>query len=217
MLKVSDAVRQLVEHNTFLQTGLFHGLLNLSQTARHLLPQVESRTRKSVQASAIVMNLSRLAEDYRKNKGDSATEIEIENMIVHTDLAISTYLKGPEVHKAINKVYNRIQKAQSYITITEGIKEITLIYSRKHVSLVDEMLSANPVYRHTDVAALGITFPPHYISVPGLFYYFYQQAYFQNINVLEQASTATELILYMNQEDVQLAFQTFYNRFIRNP
>jgi aspartokinase len=41
-----------------------------------------------------------------------------------------------------------------------------------------------------------------------------QQVAVQGINVVEIASTATELILYLDQKDVRLAFDTLYQRFM---
>ncbi len=214
MNKISDTVKELVENNALLHTGISQALLNLSQVARYLKPQIEARTKKSVKSGAILMALSRLSKAF--NGSVAGIEISIENMIVHTDLALATYPNSIETHRAINAIYNKIQKRQGYITITQGVREVTLIFGRKHLPLISEFLPGKPLHRHNHIAALGIAFPFSYISEPGLFYQFYQQLYFQNITIIEQASTATELILYLDQDEVQLAFETLYNRFVRS-
>ena len=64
------------------------------------------------------------------------------------------------------------------------------------------------------LASLGVTFDERYLDEPGFLYFVLQQLYFQNINIVELASTSTELILYLAQADVRLAFDTIYQRFV---
>ena len=66
MIKISDAVREILDGSTFLQFGLHHKLINLSQLARFLHPLVEARTKKEVQRSAIHMALSRIGKEFEE-------------------------------------------------------------------------------------------------------------------------------------------------------
>ena len=161
------------------------------------------------------MALTRLGAEVKKDL--QPLEVKLENMNVHTELAISSYSKTPDVQRAVNVVHKNIHDENGYLTITEGMREITLISDCKHLPIVDEGMKLVPLHRHDEVAALGLTFSPEYLDRPGLYYNFYQQLYFQNINVIEQASTLTELIFYLHERDVQLAFDTLYNRFVRSP
>ena len=63
MIKASDAVREIVDNDPSLKTGLAQQLMNLSQVARHIHATVEARTHKNVHLSAITMALSRLRAD----------------------------------------------------------------------------------------------------------------------------------------------------------
>lgn len=212
MNKISDAVDEIVNGNTFLQTGLRHKLLNLSQVARFLRPQIEARTKKSVRASAILMHLSRMS---RQGAVTRAPEpITIENINVQTELAALSFAKSRKTTEEINRFYNIVQEENGYITITRGTNQINVIFDRKKLPVAERDISAKPLYSNKHVAALGISFAEKHLYAPGLFYYIYQQLYFQNINVVEQASTATELILYLDQNDLRLAFATLYNHFI---
>ncbi len=69
------------------------------------------------------------------------------------------------------------------------------------------------VYRN--LAGLGVKFQEAYLETPGLLYQLLQQLALQNINVVEVASTTTEFNIYLDDRDVQLAFESLYNRFIR--
>src|SRR5690606_8990788 len=48
MIRISDAVRHVVEHDPAIRTALAQRLLNLSQVARHIHAAVEARTQKPV-------------------------------------------------------------------------------------------------------------------------------------------------------------------------
>lgn len=213
MPNLPECIEDLISQNPLLQTGMCHGLLNLSQTARFLQPQIEARIKKKVTSSSIVMNLSRLAK--KAEFAEKNLRIKVQNMTLNTDLVILGYSKSPKIHQSINQLYREIENTQEYITVTEGVREVSLIFPRQFLSIAEEIIEVVPFQRHLDVAALRVSFHPDYISMPGLFYAFYQQLYFQNISVIEQASTPTELILYLHQDDAQLAFETFYNNFVR--
>lgn len=48
MIKISEAIQDIVHNNDQLRFGFHHQLFNLSQVARFIQPLVEARTQKSV-------------------------------------------------------------------------------------------------------------------------------------------------------------------------
>jgi hypothetical protein len=215
MRKVSDALKTLVEENALLQMGIPLRLYNLSQLARHLQPQVEALTNKEVQPAAIVMNLSRLQRKLASKVLPPEFEISIDNIIVRSDLFTVTYLKAKDVHRSVNVLHSKIEKAGGYLTISEGMNEITLILERRYAELIRALISQKPIYRHDHLASIAVNLTKRYLETPGFFYLMFQQLYLQNINIFEIASTATELIFYVDQDAVRLAFDTLYNRFAK--
>lgn len=214
MANLSECILDLITRNPLLQTGMSHGLLNLTQTAHFLKPQIEARLRKKITTSSIVMNLSRLTK--KTEFAERNLHVKIQNMTVNTDLVILGFAKSAEVHQYINTFYSKLENTQEYITITEGVREVSLIFPRHFLTVAEEIFGRDPFLKRTEIAALSVSFNEEYITMPGLFYALYQQLYFQNISIIEQASTPTELILYLHQDEVQLAFETLYNNFVRN-
>ena len=51
MMRVSDAVREVIESSALFQFGLLHRLLNLSKVASYIHPMVQAKTEKEVQVS----------------------------------------------------------------------------------------------------------------------------------------------------------------------
>ena len=62
MLSIATKVEQIVMESAFLSEGLGRGLLNLSELARQLQPQLQTDMWKPVGQAAVVMALRRLAE-----------------------------------------------------------------------------------------------------------------------------------------------------------
>jgi hypothetical protein len=213
MLKITDAILDIISHNSFLQMGLSHRLLNITQVAKFLRPLVEARVKKEVQSSAIAMALSRKQRELESEQVEKDSPFKADNIIVHSDLYAVTYAKSKDIHLVVNAIYNKIQGRGSYITITEGVNEITMIVESAYASYIAETVVDTPVSEHDSVASVGIKFNVRYLNIPGFFFRVFQQLYFQKINLLEIASTATELILYIDQRDVRLAFDTLYNCF----
>lgn len=213
MRRVSEAIKDIIEHNELLQTGLQHRLFNLSQLAQYIRPQVEAWTMKEVQPTAIVMSLSRLQRSFSARKTPKAEKILLENITVRSSLFAVTYNKVAGLHRQISALHRKLEKLESYFTIAEGLNEITLILERDREELLSGVIEQKPIYQQKQVASLSVKIHPRYLNMPGFFYVLFQQLFLQNINIIEIGSTATELIFYLNEKDVQLAFDTLYRRF----
>jgi aspartokinase len=64
-----------------------------------------------------------------------------------------------------------------------------------------------------DIASVGVKFHEKFIEVPGLLYMILQVVTMQHINIVELASTATEVIIYIDQKDIYLAFDAILSKF----
>ena len=130
MLKIADAVQEIVLQNDLLHFGFHHRLLNLSQVARFIRALVEARTRKEVRESAVLMSLSRLQAKLEEKVRAPGSGLILDKINIHSGLCSLTLLKTAESHRELNRLFNRVQKKQGFITITEGISEITAIIAR---------------------------------------------------------------------------------------
>jgi len=67
--------------------------------------------------------------------------------------------------------------------------------------------------RLSELTGIGIKFGRRYIDQSGLLYHILQQVALQHINVMDVSSTATEFVVYVKDDDAQLAFGSIYQRF----
>ncbi|MHC4942154.1 MAG: hypothetical protein ACYTG7_03970 [Planctomycetota bacterium] len=213
MLKVSDAVQEIITGNPILRFGFHYRLLNLSQVARFIQPLVEARTKKEVRVTAIHMNLSRLQSRMERRPLKGMPEFFLDKINIHSGLCSLTLLKTPLSHKELNKIFTWVQDRNGFITITEGVSEITVIVETENLERIRKMLSEKPRNVHMNIASVGVKFSEKYLAVPGVLHQLLQQVALQNINVIEVASTATEFNIYLHENDVQLAFDSIFARF----
>ncbi|CAM3371745.1 hypothetical protein [Rhodothermus bifroesti] len=215
MRKVSEAVQAIIEANPALQFGLHHRLLNLSQVARFICPLVEARVHKSVQPSAVLMSLSRLQRRWENQQPALQRRFRVDRINVQGGLCALTLPKQLATLRELAELFGRVQQEGGYLTLTEGVSEVTVILEQRHMALIPQVLHVIPRRVYRNLAGLGVKFQERYLETPGLLYQLLQQLALQNINVVEVASTTTEFNIYLDDRDVQLAFDSIYNRFVR--
>jgi aspartokinase len=215
MIRLSDTLKTLVGRNPLLLFGLGHRLLNLSKTAQFLQQAVESRAKKAVKPTAILMGLSRL----QRNLGKAPHALEhfrLDKITIHSDLCSLSYARHPELQGKINRFLQLIEKTQGYVNVTEGMHEVTLLFDQERLADAKRTLGDHPKSSNSDIASIGVQYNEKYNQIPGMLYQVIQQFAFQSINLLEIASTHTEFIFYVPQKDAHLAFDTLYNAFGRH-
>ncbi len=215
MRKVSEAVQAIIEANPALQFGLHHRLLNLSQVARFICPLVEARVHKSVQPSAVLMSLSRLQRRWENQQPALQRRFRVDRINVQGGLCALTLPKQLATLRELAELFGRVQQEGGYLTLTEGVSEVTVILEQRHMVFIPQVLHVIPRRVYRNLAGLGVKFQERYLETPGLLYQLLQQLALQNINVVEVASTTTEFNIYLDDRDVQLAFDSIYNRFVR--
>lgn len=213
MRTLADTLREVIERNPFLQTGLGQGIFNLSKLAAFLRPELEVRTKKELSTSSIVMQLSRLSRS-KSFVGREEEEIQLDTITVYSNLLALTFNKDVLSEKVFERLHRRIGKGGGFFTLSEGAHQLTFIVEQRHQDWIIKLIGTQPSYMRPGVSALALSFSERYLNVPGLFYRLCQPLYFQNINVIEVSSTATEFVVFIETTHVQLAFDTLFSRFM---
>ncbi len=216
MNKLSIALDEIIEANSFLQFGLYHQLLNLTHLAVFLKPLIETRTKKDlVSASALTMALSRLQKEKSKQL-PPINDFAIENITAHSRLVTITYSREQKFLEHLGSLYHLIQKNNGYISLNQGTNEVTIITDETSARQIRKATKHRPKNITDNLAALSIKYNEKYFTTPGLLYYLMQQISLQGINILEISSTYTEITIYVDQKDLKLLFDTIYNQFTRS-
>ena len=153
---------------------------------------------------------------YQKQLVKIAPTIErftLEKITVHTGLNVFSCAKSDDVLRAINRLHAQMIRTGGYLTISEGNTEVTAIADATFAPLLQKLLGRRITHSKPRISALVIHFPAKYIAIPGMLCMILQQVMLQGINVLEVASTYTEFVLYIAEDDTRLAFDTLYRLF----
>lgn len=212
MIRISDAVRHVVEHDPAIRTALAQRLLNLSQVARHIHAAVEARTQKPVRTSAIAMALSRLQAELPAPEAGPAVPLT-DRVTVQRGLAIATFPNTPRVHEGLARLQERMRGGRRYLTVTEGIREITLIVEERALPDVLEAVDERTTREARRVASVSVSLTDEHLRTPGVLYRLLQPLALQGLNLVEVTSTTREFHVYLDEEDVRIALDALYGTF----
>ena len=212
MIKVADAVREIVDNDTALKTGLAQKLMNLSQVARHIHSTVEARTHKNVQLSAITMALSRLRAELPRFEANPDIGLA-DRITVQRGLVVLTFPNTASVHSGLLRLQERIREARRYLTITEGIREVTLITEQAMLEEVHDAVGERAARIARGIASLSVSLSEDNLAAPGVLYRLLQALALQGVNLAEVASTTTEFHVYLAETEVMLALDSLYGAF----
>ena len=210
MQPISLLLSELIETNPALSYGLKHHLLNLTQVAKLLRKHLEVRAKRDVSVSSVLMALSRLQRTM-KRVDTHLPEFTIEQLSVYPNLAACTFIKCKEVHKAIHKIHTALVQRKGYITINEGLKEMTVIIEEQHTPAILSALRPWITIHQERLAAIGIQFDTKFAQTPGFLATILEHVRMQGISVVEIASTYTEFIVYVEAHQSKLAFDTLFH------
>ncbi len=207
-MRLSEAIHKVVGDDQQLGYFISNRLINLSRFASYIKPTLESLTGKFYRDSAIIMALSRYQ---RKVDVTYRPKLKISELEIHTELATMSFNKDHEVHEKIQSLFNKAMEEQEYFTISESNSEITIISKQ---DFLKRAKMPEPKYEHYDLSAITIQFERSMLEQSGAVAAILQRLSFQNINLIEIASTCTELTCFLEREDMKLAFDTLHSNFM---
>jgi len=205
MIKISTIVQNIMENDDLVKSLASRGLLNYMAYARDIQKEVEDKAMKPVQLGSITAAVTRYVSDLKPI--DLPSEKDIQQISVQTNLEGVTYERSEEVSQKIQSIYNNIKvNNKTYITITQGINEITIIAEKEIIDIFREkMKNHTTIYDITDIIGITVKFGIKFMSIPNLFYLLIRKLALKNINIVEIVSTATELTFIINKPNLQIA------------
>jgi len=210
MKKISDTILAIVRGNTFLEFGVHHQLFNQAQLARYLQPFIESRAQKKTSTNAIAMALSRLTPALIEQTPEPA-DFQVDKISITTNLCTASYMRTATAHRKLSKLQTDMHKQGAFCSVSEGMKEVTVIVENRFEERLLMLVEESPVYRNSNLASVEILFDSDYIGTPGLLYMLLQRAALQNVNLIEVSSTYSGITLFIAEQDTRILFDTLLN------
>lgn len=210
MLSIANKVEQIVSESPFLTEGIALGLINLSELARQLRPQLETDLWKPVGQAAVVMALRRLSERMPQ-PGQAQAVVPAPRMgelTTRNELSISTYRLSDSSHECQRQLLALAEPYPGmYVTVTRGVHEMLVVCSRPLVHLVDEAFGAERMLARVDhLSALTLRLTPESRRTPGVYHAILKKLAWDKICVVNMMCTFSELTVLLEQSQIGAAF-----------
>lgn len=208
MLKISTAVKKILDTDDIAQEAMERALLNFSAYAEEIRPKVEELTHKPVKKGSIVVALSRLEHPVIK-KSRLKPKIKLCDISVKSPLTDITFERTNISIEIISKLKSVERNRNSFFALTHGIDEITIIYSDELDSEIQKLTKKlEPKAKLRNLASITVQFSPKYIDTPNVIYTLLGSLALKRINIVEIISAYSELTFVVNKNDLSLCLET---------
>lgn len=210
MLSIATKVEQIVSESPFLTEGMALGLINLSELARQLRPQIESDLWKPVGQAAVVMALRRVSE--RLPPPDQAHPIMIAprsgELTSRAELTISTYRLSENSNECQRQLLALAEPfAGMFVTVTRGVHEMLVVSSGSLLHIVEEAFGGERLMaRVNNLTALTLRLNPDTHKTPGIYHAVLKKLAWDKVSVTNMMCTFSELTVLLEQSQTAPAF-----------
>jgi aspartokinase len=202
---ITNAVKEVVNNDLSFQDSLQRDYCNISALARIIKPQIDQMLGKNTSVESIVTALKRSRRDYDVPERPIAAILAGSTVSVKTDVA---KLSAAKSKKNIEKIARSLtQNVDNYISVSESIMSITLIFGDALLDDVKAMFAQNDILEaEDDLAAIIVHSPEEIIKTPGCAIAFYNQLARRHINIEDTVSVYTDTIMLVRMDQVGKAF-----------
>jgi aspartokinase len=212
MVTIAHLVEKEIRKQPYLQETLRKKLVNYAALAEELLPKIEQELQKKIKFGALIMALRRLAEKLEQSFSDPQflREIKQAELSLKNNVLVLTVLKSSTIFNVLSKLYTFIDfEKGDFLTITQSYSEVTILASQKHKEkFLEELKKEKILALEENNVAISLKHSDKLVHTPGLVFMISRELAWKNINIVELASTRTELILIVAQSQSILAYES---------
>ena len=218
MITVPEATKTIVERSRYLTEAMSKGLINYSQLARYIKPELEQMLLKPVSEASILMALRRLERDLQPKWQPLKIFTTPPDMIVRSNLFEITVANSETLPASYQKLLERHKRQKSsFFTMTEGMTETTFIASIDLKPHFEEILkNETPIIVFDKLSAITIRLPEESIPTSGVYYFFLKSLAWEGISLTEVVSTYLELTIILDEKQAHQAFAILQGLFVKD-
>ncbi|MFA6353989.1 MAG: hypothetical protein WCW93_03600 [Candidatus Paceibacterota bacterium] len=201
MIKIQPIVREIVLGELEACFALTNGYMNMSSYAHRIRPKVESLTKKQVTITSLVVSLSRLRKEFKKEK-PLVHDVTIKNITTKLPISEIIYENNSKFIGELESFYKEIAVTpEDFFTITMGTAEVDILCSSNLENKVLKHFKIKPKIMNHNLAAIGISYGSEVFGMPNVFFSLLSVTARARINIEELVSTPTELIFIIAEKD----------------
>ena len=209
MIKIQDVVKDVILGEPEAYLSLTEGYMNMSSYAYRIKPSVEAQTKKEVTIASLVVTLSRLKKEFKKEK-PLIQDITITNITTKLPLSEIVYENTDASIKKLESLYKNISVSrEDFFTSTIGTTELTIVCSSKAAESITKYFAVKPKFVAHNLSSIGISFSQKQFTEPNTIFSLVAVLAKARINIIEIVSTYTELLFILNEKDFSVAVLLF--------
>ncbi|MDP9249088.1 MAG: hypothetical protein M3M85_01070 [bacterium] len=201
MIKIQPIVQEIVLGEIEAYVALSNGYMNMSSYAHKIRPAVEALTKKQVTINGLVVALSRLKKEFKKEK-PLLQEVAITNITTKLPLSEMVYENTDALVNRLESLHKKISVSrEDFFTATVGTKELSIVCSSNMEKKIIGHFNTKPKFVGHNLSAIGISFKEDQLSTPNIIFSLISVVARARINIAEIVSTYTELIFIVAEKD----------------
>lgn len=201
MIKIQPIVRDIVLGEFEAYVALSDGYMNMSSYAYRIRPKVELLTKKQITIASLVVSLSRLRKEFKKEK-PLIHNVAIKNITTKLPLSEMAYENSDKFLKELESLHKNISvSSEDFFTVMMGTTEVDIICSTNLENKVLKHFKIKPKIINHNLAAIGVSYGPEVFNTPNVFFSLLSVTARARINIEELVSTPTELIFIVAEKD----------------
>ncbi len=209
MITISDALKEWLVTTPFVEEALARDILNLSALARELRPVLEKKLVKDLTDAAVMMALKRLKEGVAGHQQDLNSNLRgVGNLTVRSGLGELTFRRSESIYLCQKRLLEALeQDDEAFVTFTQGVKEMTIVISEKHMGTAQEAYRGQKLINEVrNLSAITIRLDESIIFTPGIHYSLLKPLAWSGINIVEVVSTFSEFTIILASAQVDQSF-----------
>jgi len=208
MVTISNIVKKIIESRPMLSEAIANDIVNFANLAEQLKPEIEAELGKEVNESAIVMALRRHAERISQKEEAKIPFKFNSDIIMKTGLSDIALVKSQSLLKKLKDIYDLVDYGKGdTLNIIHGNYEVTIVINEKYIKkLIDMIKGEKTLNIERDLVSLTIIFSKDFFYTPGILSKIIRILAWENVNIIENISTMTELIFIVSKKDAIKAY-----------
>jgi len=201
MIKIQPIVRSIILGEPEACFALTNGYMNMSSYAHQIRPKVENLAKKKVTITSLVVSLSRIRGEFKKEK-PLAQEVTIRGITTKLPLSEMVYENTKNSIDKLESIHKHISiSREDFFTTTLGTSELMIVCSSNIVDKIIKHFNEKPKLVVKELASVGVTFDSKHFNEPNIIYSLILVLAKSRINIVEIVSTYSELIFIISLKD----------------
>lgn len=201
MIKIQPIVREIVLSELEAYIALTEGYMNMSSYAYRIRPIVENSAKKKVTITSLVVSLSRLRKEFKKQK-PLIQDVAIKNITTKLPITELVYENSNQFIEEMGTLHKEISLTrEDFFAATISINEMNIIVSSNMAGKVVNHFKTKPKIINNNFAAVGISLGEESFNTPNTFFSLLSVLARARVNIEELVSTSTELIFIIAEKD----------------